>query len=165
MFAKRVGRVARSGGNEGRAMKTLPLLAAGVLAIAVAPAYAGFKTVTIPASDGGGIEFLMPSDNVVCIYVPSAGGTATYTTADGGPELSCDRLAPSYLRFTLESKGKAILIKDPGDQPCCGGDHYLAYGTELRVAPFTCDSTTAGLTCTRDDGHGFFISKAKIKLY
>ena len=143
----------------------LTFIATGLIALAAAPAYAGpLPQSTFEASQGGQISFSMPSANVECIYTPKGGG-ATYMPEDGGPELSCDRLAPVYLRFTLAATGKAELIKDVGDQGCCGDENPLAYGTQWRQAPYTCESASTGLTCRRDDGHGFFISKAKIKVY
>ena len=123
---------------------------------------AGLPMNSFPVEQGGQIGFLMPSNNVECIYTPEGGG-ANYTPEDGGPELSCDRLAPTYLRFVLGAKGPANVIQDVGDQSCCGGTNYFAYGTQWRQAPFTCESSASGLNCRRDDGHGFFISKAKIK--
>ena len=145
-------------------MKSLAPLALGLL-LAAGPAFAGdFPRNSFPVEAGGQIGFLMPSNNVECIYTPLGGG-ANYVPEDGGPELSCDRMAPTYLRFTLGAHGPAQLIKDVGDQSCCGGTNYFAYGTSWRVAPFTCESTASGLSCERDDGHGFFISKAHVKAY
>jgi len=116
------------------------------------------------ASQGGGVSFLTPSNNIACIYTPQ-GGSATYVPEDGGPELQCDRAEPTYLRFILGRQGKAKELSDVGDQGCCAGTNTLQYGSTWSVAPFSCVSATTGLTCTRGDGHGFFISKAKVKVY
>src|SRR5262245_35813496 len=59
-------------------------------------------------------EFQSPSGNIGCQYVP-AGGTETYTTPDGGPQLICDRVAPAYVRFTLSAHGAAALHDHVGD--------------------------------------------------
>lgn len=120
--------------------------------------------VSFNPDDSGSTSFVMPSGNIGCIYTP-AGGSTVYTPADGGPELSCDRVAPSYRRFVLSASGKAKMITNVGDPSCCGGDNSLPYGTTWYLDPYTCTSSTKGLTCTRDDGHGFFISKAKTKVY
>ena len=77
----------------------------------------------------------MPSGNVGCIYTPR-GGTDTYQPADGGPEISCDRIAPSYVNITLGSKSAAVLTKDPGEQGCCGGDNVLTYGNTVDLRWF-----------------------------
>ena len=123
-----------------------------------------FPRNSFPAGANGGIGFLMPSNNIECNYTPD-GGSANYQSADGGPELSCDRLAPTYLRFTLEDKGPAYILKDVGDQFCCGGTNVFAYGTRWQEGPFSCESSSSGLNCERKDGHGFFISKARTRVY
>src|SRR6185295_6088025 len=63
-------------------------------------------------------EFQAPSGNIGCDYVP-AGGTETYSTPDGGPQLICDRVEPAYVRFTLSAHGAATLIEQVGDAGCC----------------------------------------------
>ena len=55
----------------------------------------------VPARAIGVAEhFVMPSGNIGCTYIPE-GGTDVYEPVDGGPELSCDRIEPKYLRATL----------------------------------------------------------------
>ncbi|ESY22293.1 hypothetical protein X751_08965 [Mesorhizobium sp. LNJC395A00] len=116
---------------------------------------------TIPASAEGQIEFNGPSGNIGCIYTPK-GGTSTYEPQDGGPELSCSRVEPSYVTVILGPNGPATLIKNPGEQGCCSDVAKLAYGNSWSKGPFTCQSSTKGLTCTGSNGHGFFLSKAKV---
>jgi len=123
-------------------------------------ALAGMQTFP---SNNGQVDFRMPSNNVECIYTP-AGGTPTYTPADGGPELQCDRAEPTYLRFVLGKSGPATVISDVGDASCCGGTNVLQYGSTWQGGPFTCKSATTGITCKRG-AHGFLISKAKVKTY
>jgi len=115
---------------------------------------------TVPASAGGQIEFNTPSGNIGCIYTPK-GGTSTYQPRDGGPELSCSRVEPSYVTVILGPKGSATLIKNPGEQGCCSDVTKLQYGNSWSKAPFSCQSSTKGLSCTGSNGHGFFLSKAK----
>ena len=121
--------------------------------------------------EGKGIGFLMPSNNVECHYSPP-GGTEIYKTEDGLAELSCDRAEPEYLRFVLSEHGKAKLLKDVGEQGCCGstspldgGNAYLEYGRSFREGSFECDSMAMGLKCENGEGHGFFISKKTVKVY
>lgn len=118
---------------------------------------------TFPA-DGGLIYFNMPSGNVGCQYTPS-GGSDVYMPEDGGPELGCDRIEPTYQRFILGKAGKAKRYQNVGDTGCCDGTHTLDYGNSWRKGPFTCTSAKAGLTCTRNDGHGFFISKTRTEVH
>lgn len=114
-------------------------------------------------NDRGQIEFVMPSGNIGCLYTP-AGGTDVYTPADGGPELSCDRVAPAYVRVELGRHGKARRINDVGDASCCGADNEFAYGKVWNYDGFRCVSSEAGLACKRG-GHGFIMSRASIKTW
>ncbi|WP_245464679.1 MULTISPECIES: hypothetical protein [unclassified Mesorhizobium] len=122
-------------------------------------AHAGNQT--IPAGAEGQIEFNTPSGNIGCIYTPK-GGTSTYQPQDGGPELSCSRVEPSYVTVILGPKGAATLIKNPGEQGCCGDVTRLGYGNSWSKGSFTCLSSKKGLTCTSSGGHGFFISKGTV---
>ncbi len=106
--------------------------------------------------------FVMPSGNIGCIYIPE-GGTNVYQPEDGGPELSCDRMEPKYVRATLGRSGKAVILSNVGDQGCCGGDRTVDYGETWSAGPFTCYSERTGLTCERDDGHSFLLSRARIR--
>ncbi|MEP7173696.1 MAG: hypothetical protein ABI705_09440 [Aestuariivirga sp.] len=138
--------------------------------IRLAAAAFSFALLTAPAlavefepNDQGQIEFTMPSDNVGCIYTP-AGGTDTYETADGGAELSCDRIAPSYIRVVLAASGKAKRYTNVGDASCCGAENYFAYGEVWSEGPFSCISSTTGLACTRG-AHGFSMSRKAVTAY
>lgn len=115
-------------------------------------------------ADGGLVYFNMPSGNVGCQYTPE-GGSDVYMPEDGGPELGCDRIEPTYQRFILGKAGKAKRYQNVGDTGCCDGSHTLNYGNSWRKGPFRCEASKAGLSCVRDDGHGFFISKAKTRVY
>lgn len=118
---------------------------------------------TFPATSG--LEtFVTPSNNIGCIYTPP-GGTDIYVPAGGGPELLCDRVEPTYQRFILGAEGAATVTEDVGDASCCGSQSTLGYGQVWRRDPFTCISMEAGLACTRDDDHGFFISKTKTEAH
>lgn len=136
-------------------------LAATVLALAVftMPALA----VDFDENDQGQIEFTMPSGNIGCVYTPQ-GGTDVYEPVDGGPELSCDRVEPSYVRVILGPLGKAKRYNDVGDASCCGSDNILDYGDVWKMDGFRCTSETTGLACKRGK-HGFSISRKAIKTY
>lgn len=113
----------------------------------------------------GQISFTMPSGNVGCLYTPR-GGTDTYEPEGGGPEISCDRIEPSYVNVVLGTKGPAVVTENPGEQGCCSGNHVLAYGDTLAVEGFICSSSTAGLTCeTLDRRHGFCVARARMLHY
>jgi hypothetical protein len=125
---------------------------------------AGAAQQTFPPDSNGLISFVTPSTNIGCSYAPT-GGTKIYVPADGGPELSCDRVEPSYRRFILAKTGKAKRLSNVGDAGCCSAGPKLSYGNTWKKGAVTCISERTGLTCTRGDGHGFFISKAKTRVY
>ncbi|MEO5808306.1 hypothetical protein [Devosia sp.] len=138
------------------------LLIAGIFGLAIVlgvPAKAAEQYIA--AEDNGQIAFIMPSGNIGCVYTP-AGGTETYSTLDGGAELQCDRVAPSYVRVVLSASGATQRINNPGEQPCCSIEPKLAYGNTWRAGPFQCISETRGLTCVRDENTGFVLSRAQI---
>lgn len=139
------------------------LIALVAVLLAALPAAAKEQVFT-PEADGQ-ITFIMPSGNVGCIYTPR-GGTETYEPVDGGPEISCDRIEPSYVNITLGPKGAAVLIKDPGEQGCCGGDNVFAYGNTVTFDGFICSSSSAGLICeTPDKKHGLCLSRTRTLHY
>jgi hypothetical protein len=111
-------------------------------------------------NDQGQIEFTMPSGNIGCIFTPK-GGTENYEPADGGPELICDRVEPSYVRVVLGPHGKALRINDVGDASCCGSDNIFDYDGIWQRGRFTCESAMTGLTCSRGN-HGFTMSRRSI---
>lgn len=121
------------------------------------------NTVDFAAAAGGQIIFVMPSHNVECTFTPQ-GGTAVYKPFDGGPELSCDRPEPKYVRVVLTPKSLKRL-DDVGDQGCCGIENPFRYGGHWSKGPFACDSSASGLTCKRDDGRGFVISRERVDLF
>ncbi|WP_349435736.1 hypothetical protein [Pararhizobium sp. A13] len=151
------------------AVCTLALLSMTSLAMADGappprmPTAEGDKIATVPETKSFGHqeEFVLPSGNIGCVYTPE-GGTEVYRPADGGPELSCDRVAPRYVRATLSRDGAAILVRDVGDQGCCSAGSVLDYGETWTAGPFSCLSTRTGLSCERNDGHSFFLSRRRI---
>lgn len=134
------------------------LLALGFAAFAT-PALA----IDFTENDQGQISFTMPSSNIGCVYTP-AGGTDTYEPMGGGPELSCDRVEPAYVRVMLGPIGKAKRFNNVGDASCCGGDNSFDYGEVWEFDGFRCTSSTAGLKCKRG-GHGFSMSRKSVKTY
>jgi hypothetical protein len=106
------------------------------------------------------IEFVMPSMNMECTFVPHQ--TAIYLPRGGGPELSCDRRDPSYVRVVIGPTGPAERTNNPGEQPCCGVENIFQYGQSWTGGPFTCQSAATGITCKHKNGHGFSMSTKKI---
>jgi hypothetical protein len=141
------------------------LLACGLLTI-LAPAERLSAQMPQPASfrpeASGQISFVMPSQNIGCTYTPG-GGTRLYRPFDGGPELACDRIDPTYVRVVLTPSSLRRFDK-VDDQGCCSVENVFAYGSRWSAGPFTCQSATSGLTCMRSDGRGFVISRANVEL-
>lgn len=119
--------------------------------------------ISAPAVAAEQIEFVLPSGNIGCIYTPK-GGVPVYQPVDGGPELSCDRVEPKYVRIILGPKGDAKLYKNVGDASCCSAGPKLAYGKSWKAGPFKCKSSTSGLDCRRGS-HGFFMSRSRVEAY
>lgn len=134
-------------------MNTGVTTAAGVfmLALAASPALAQQES------------FVMPSGNIECTYTGPA-GTSVYQPQGGMAELSCDRAEPTYVRVIMSTRGAVKLIRNVGDPSCCGVEPKLTYGTVWRKAPFTCESSEAGVICRRDDGAGFQMSRRGVSL-
>lgn len=139
------------------------LLASAAAPLAGAGA-ASPSSATIMAEPDGQVVFTTPSNNIGCTFTP-AGGTAVYTPRDGGPELVCERVAPHYVTVIMGPKGAVQRIDNPGEQGCCSLDQVLAYGQEWSRGPFTCQSRKTGLTCRRNDGRGFSLSRAGVKVF
>ena len=139
------------------------LLAAALLGLLGAPVYADDQE--LEANENGQVEFTMPSGNVGCIYTPE-GGTDVYQPQDGGPELSCDRVEPSYVNVVLGPFGKGKRQNNPGEQGCCSLEQVFEYGNTAYFDGFVCYSETTGLSCETDDAeHGFHMSKASIRVW
>lgn len=133
-----------------------------LLAGAVVPAIAQTSVVFAPEPNGQ-IGFVLPSQNIGCTFTPR-GGTPVYTPFDGGPELSCDRVEPQYLRAVL-TRASVRRFDNVGDRDCCASANVLPYGARWSHGPFTCHSATTGLICRRSDGRGFSMSRAKVEMF
>lgn len=136
----------------------LAILAAAIIAFASPSLAADF-----PANSDGQIAFGTPSGNIGCVYTP-AGGSGGYQPVEGGPDLQCDRVDPSYQRVILGPHGAAKKYTNVGDASCCGGEPALAYGSTWAEGGFSCLSTVKGLVCSRGS-HGFKVSKKSITVY
>ena len=114
------------------------------------------------SNDEGQVEFVMPSGNIGCIYTPE-GGTSVYETWDGLAEIQCDRVEPDYVRAILGGQGESYIADDLGEANCCSLNQTFDYGNVVQLGPFQCLSDRKGLTCAREDGHGFFLSRALVQ--
>jgi hypothetical protein len=138
------------------------LAAIAVAALSCGPALAAVQT--LEPMDNGQVSFVMPSGNIGCLYTPE-GGTEVYVPADGGPELICERIEPSYVTVVLSDVDEASVIEDPAEQGCCGADNVFEYGNTIELDGFECESTESGLVCENDEGFGFSMARAGIELF
>lgn len=140
-----------------------PIAVALVLALMTgAPAHA--EEQVLEEMDTGQVGFVMPSGNIGCLFTPE-GGTDVYMPENGGPELICERVEPSYVTVVLGGEGEATVIENPGEQSCCGAENILAYGNEVELDGFYCESATTGLTCENANGYGFTMARAGIETF
>src|SRR5262245_7011728 len=144
-----------------RAIFALALLAAACSPQAPAPAEPPADVAAAPAP-GVAVEFMAPSGNIGCVYIP-AGGTAVYQPAEPGAELQCDRIEPSYTRVVLPENGAARVVETE-ERGCCSGQ-TIAYGDRWAEGPYTCDVTEAGVSCASAAGHGFMLSRAQADVH
>ena len=134
---------------------------AGLAVLFGVPARA-YETQQLSSNDEGQVEFVTPSGNIGCIYTPE-GGTSVYETTDGLAEIQCDRVEPDYIRAILGGQGEGYIPDDVGDASCCSLTQQIDYGHIVTLGPFQCLSERQGLTCARDDGHGFFLSRKLVQ--
>ncbi len=134
-------------------MRRLALFAAIGLALA-APS----------ASSGVAIHFSTPSRNIGCI------GDATFIRCDIGvtrvkappKPRTCQYDGGNYFRLGQRGRARRICVSDSA----LGSRRILPYGQTQRLGRrISCTSRTIGLTCRNRDGHGFFLSRDRIRLF
>ena len=120
--------------------------------------------------------FKTPSGNIVCFYVVGK--------AAQPPLLACgvkSGLKPAPPRRPCDEGGYAgdrvvLLATGRTGVPACAGDpgpflglqlgaRILGYGQTWSGSGFRCTSQFSGLTCRNKSGHGFFLSRARYRLF
>ncbi len=110
------------------------------------------------------VLFDLPSGNLGCVM------------ADTG--VRCDALQHTYTPPPTEDDclldyGHSVELQRAEGRPyfACSGDTMvgsgpaLPYGTGVDVGWVTCVSSVAGVTCTSDEGHGFFLSREAYRFF
>lgn len=152
-------------------MRCFSLLLLSV-AVLVFPAGGGSAARVGGASASGAeyVNFKLPSGNIGCGYSRFVGETAL---------LRCEivsllrPLPPKPAACTEGVWGRAVSARPRGRAGVgCIGDTVieprapvLAYGQRWRRGGFTCRSRVSGLTCTNRDGHGWFLSRERSRLF
>jgi hypothetical protein len=108
-------------------------------------------------------SFRMPSGNIGCIYV-RASATLRCDILSGLRPEPRRRCELDWTGITLIGTGRAA--------PQCAGDtaydrraHVLRYGATWRRGAITCRSGRDGLRCSNRRGHGFFLSRARWRVF
>jgi hypothetical protein len=115
------------------------------------------------------VFFKTPSGNIFCGYFDY----------DNPPMVRCDitRFTPTLRSRPADCDlewGDAFEVDAESDAggAVCHGDtvmspeaRVLAYGRSFAAGGIVCVSETHGLTCTNGKGHGFFLSKARQRVF
>lgn len=124
---------------------------------------------TAGTAAAGASYFETPSKNIVCGYLSGGGQTELQCGVVSGlvppgpkPKGACHGIDPASNRLELSPTGRptGFCSGDAGVFAKQGVAPGLAYGHTWRKGGYTCTSTTSGLTCRNDAGHGFFLSRA-----
>ena len=137
------------------------LIAAGCAAAVLLPAAA---TAAGPLHSK---TFRTPSRNIACAYYEaSITGTAVFR---------CDLLSGLHPEPTrpcdVDWTGASMGLRGRADPTCAGDTVYdrrapiLAYGRTWTRAGMSCASRMTGLRCRNRDGHGFFLSRARWRVF
>src|SRR5262249_7815223 len=133
----------------------------GVVAVLIASATVSASTLPGFISPSGNIKCLLQTDKpqfVIC-EIKQAAYSATLTKHCASAPYFVD-----WIGFSIGVKGKGVVA-------CAGGPPYdpdkqhpkyvtLGYGKKWQQGVFSCDSETAGVTCTNTaTGHAIFVSK------
>lgn len=119
--------------------------------------------VAAPAASPALVHFTTPSKNIGCL------GDRTFlrcdivrTTVKPPPKpRSCEFDWGNAFGLGPKSRGRRLCVSDSA----LGGRRILRYGQTLRTGRIVCRSRREGLTCTNPSGHGFFLSRQRIKLF
>jgi hypothetical protein len=117
-----------------------------------------------------GTGFTMPSKLVTCAYIHERGQTGLYCSASYIRKYQYDGMGVVMLPPTGPARytgsGNDVLLLIGGWKPSGGTDPRptLHYGVAWAHGGYACRSLAAGVDCSRG-GHGFHLSKERIRLY
>jgi Family of unknown function (DUF6636) len=120
----------------------------------------------VPAGNQGPHYFETPSHNIGC-YLDSKSVRCDIRERDWSPPPK-----PQYCIKAGVDWGQGVAVGAHRASIVCAGDTtlggpgLLGYGHSARRGPIYCISRTAGITCRNaDTGHGFFLSRARYRLF
>lgn len=103
--------------------------------------------------------FQLPSGNIRCA-MSADGVTCTIRSIAYDPPAVAGCNGKTGHVVTLNDDGFAFVCVD-GSAPAVPDGAVLEYGSQASVEGYTCRSASDGVTCTRDDGTGFKLARAK----
>jgi hypothetical protein len=120
----------------------------------------------VPAGNHGPHYFETPSHNIGC-YLDSQSVRCDIRERDWTPPAK-----PKYCIKAGVDWGQGVAVGDHRASIVCAGDTtlggpgLLGYGHSARRGPIYCISRSAGISCRNaDTGHGFFLSRARYRLF
>ena len=129
-------------------------------------------TFTEPAAKYG--VFKTPSGNIVCGWsIAPSGDVSMECGIKSGLKppprpVHCDAGDPNDKRLSLRETGRATPVTcagDPGPFLVEAKATVLVYGRTWARGGISCASEAAGLTCRNRDGHGFFLSRERWRVF
>jgi hypothetical protein len=124
------------------------------------------KSVAVLPGNTGPHYFETPSHNIGC-YMDAQSVRCDIRERDWSP--------PPKPRYCIKAGvdwGQGVAVAAHRASIVCAGDTtlggpgLLGYGHSARRGPIHCISRTAGMTCRNaDTGHGFFLSRARYRLF
>jgi len=67
--------------------------------------------------------------------------------------------------FSMGNRGPAQMMCSPFPKGPSSAQSVMPYGTNQNFGGITCSSTTSGLECRNQDGHGFFLSRGALRVF
>jgi hypothetical protein len=124
------------------------------------------KVPRAPAGNHGPHYFETPSHNIGC-YLDSKSVRCDIRERNWSPPpepKSCIKFGVDWGQGIAVGAHRASFVC-AGDTTL-GGTGLLGYGHSARRGPVSCVSRTAGITCSNSDtGHGFFMARARYRLF
>ena len=124
---------------------------------AAAPALADVFTFETPSENiqcSVGLE--RGFSDIMCTIINRQGPTALPRPAGCNSDWGHD--------FAMNNRGPVRMTCGPLNRNKDGFDR-AEYGVTGRFGGFVCQSERTGLTCTNEDGHGFFLSRRSQKVF
>jgi Family of unknown function (DUF6636) len=119
-----------------------------------------------PAGNHGPHYFETPSHNIGC-YLSAHDARCDIRQRDWSPPpepKSCSKFGVDFGQGLVVGPNRAEFVC-AGDTTL-GGPGLLGYGHSARRGSIYCLSRTAGITCRNaDTGHGFFLSRARYRIF